>query len=129
MKLTLKDKDFLEKLKSLLESKDLLIELKEPGLKRFVLHRNYGDKIESEFNLTRQGIRWRFNRLFNQIYVNSYLAIFWIESNFGTELRKMALEIAREHVELRKKALKMGNLGFCRREKRSVDPRSERPQM
>ena len=128
MKLTLKDKDFLDKLKSLLESKELSIELKEAGLKRFVLHRNYGDKIESEFNLTRQGIRWRFNRLFNQIYVNSYLAIFWIESNFGTELRKMALQIAREQIELRKKALKMDNLGFCRRQKRSVIPESEAPQ-
>ena len=115
MKLTLKDKDFLDKLKSLLESKELSIELKEAGLKRFVLHRNDGDKIESEFNLTRQGIRWRFNRLFNQIYVDSYLAIFWIESNFGTELRKMALQIARDQIELRKKALKMDNLGFCRR--------------
>jgi hypothetical protein len=129
MKLTLKDKDFLEKLRSLLESKELSIELKEAGLKRFVLHRNYGDKIETEFNMTRQGIRWRFNRLFNQIYINSYLAIFWIESNFGTELRKMALEIARERIEVRKKALKMGNLGGCRRENGNSSPKLERPQM
>jgi hypothetical protein len=78
--------------------------------------------------MTRQGIRWRFNRLFNQIYINSYLTIFWIESNFGTELRKMALEIAREQIELRKKALKMDNLEVCRREKRHVNPRSEGPQ-
>jgi hypothetical protein len=129
MKLTLKDKEFLEKLKSLLESKELSIELKEDGLKRLVLHRNYGDKIESEFNLTRQGIRWRFKRIFNEIYVNAYLAIFWIESNFGTELRQMAMEIAREQVEFRKKAKKMEDFEFCRREKGSSEPKSEGPQL
>ena len=46
MKLTLKDKDFLEKLKVLLESKELSIELKEDGVKRLVLRQNYGDKIQ-----------------------------------------------------------------------------------
>jgi hypothetical protein len=45
MKLTVKDKDFLERLKSLLESKDLTVELKDDGLKSFVLRQNYGDKI------------------------------------------------------------------------------------
>ena len=45
MKLTIKDKDFLERLKVLLESKELSIQLKEDGLKRFVLHQNYGDRI------------------------------------------------------------------------------------
>ena len=119
--------DFLEKLKSLLQSKELRVGLKEDGIKRFVLHRNYGDKIESEFNLTRQGIRWRFKRIFDEIYVNSYLAIFWIESNFGTQLRKMAMEVARERVEQRKKAQKMEDFRFCRREKRSSDTKSERP--
>lgn len=110
MKLTLKDKDFLDSLRILIDSKDLAVELKYDGFKRFVLKRNYGDKIEGAFKITRQGVRWRFNRLFNQIYINSYLAIFWIESNFGTELRHKALEIAKERVELRKKAQKIGNL-------------------
>lgn len=110
MKLTLKDKDFLERLRVLLDSKDLSIELKYDGLTRFVLCQNYGDKIENTFKMTRQGVRWRFQRLFNEVYINAYLAIFWIESNFGSELRQKALEIAREHVELRKKAQKMGNL-------------------
>jgi hypothetical protein len=114
MKLTLKDKDFLERLRILLDSKDLAIELKYDGLKRFVLRQNYGDKIEDTFKITRQGVRWRFNRLFNQIYINAYLSLFWIESNFGTELRQKALEIAKERVELRKKALKIGNLSGYR---------------
>jgi len=109
MKLTLKDKDFLERLRILLDSKDLAIELKYDGLKRFVLRQNYGDKIEDTFKMTRQGIRWRFQRLFNDIYINAYLTLFWIESNFGTDLRQMAIEIAKERVTMRKKAQEMGN--------------------
>ena len=115
MKLTLKDKDFLEHLKRLFDSKDLEIGLKKGGLKRLVLRKNYGDKIFQNFNMTRQGVRWRFQRLFNEIYVEAYRTIFMIESLFGTELRQKALEIARERVELRKKAQKAGNFDFHRR--------------
>jgi hypothetical protein len=110
MKLTLKDKDFLERLRTLVNSKDLSIELKEDGMKRLVLRQNYGDKIESEFGMTRQGVRWRFQRIFSEVYVSSYEAIFWVESQFGTELRQAALEIAKERVELRQKARKMGQI-------------------
>jgi hypothetical protein len=108
MKLTLKDKDFLERLRILLDSKDLSVELKYDGFKRFVLRQNYGDKVEDTFKMTRQGVRWRFQRLFTEIYVGAYCTIFWIESNFGTELRQKALEIAKERIELRKKAQKIG---------------------
>lgn len=108
MKLTLKDKDFLERLCILLKSKDLAIELKYDGLKRFVLRQNYGDQIESAFNLTRQGVRWRFQRLFNEIYVSAYECIYVVESMFGIDLRYKAMEIAKERVELRKKSQKMG---------------------
>jgi hypothetical protein len=106
MKLTYKDKDFLERLKKLLDEKELGIELKEDGIKRLVLRQNYGDKIEKTFKMSRQGVRWRFYRLFNEIYTEAYMTIFFVESNFGTELRQMAIEIARERVELRKKAQK-----------------------
>ena len=115
MKLTNKDKDFLEKLKSLFEKKELSVELKDDGVKRMVLIKNYGEKVHSAFSLTRQGVRWRFQRLFSEIYVNAYLTIFWVESNFGTELRKMAIEIAKERIALRKKAQKMGQDDACRR--------------
>ena len=108
MKLTVKDKDFLAQLRALLDSKDLSIELKNDGLKRLVLRQNYGDKIEAAFGMTRQGVRWRFQRLFNEIYVQAYCTIFWVESYFGTELRQMALEIAKEQVVLRKEARKRG---------------------
>ena len=116
MKLTSKDKDFLERLKRLLDEKELAIELKEDGIKRLVLRQNYGDKVEKTFNMSRQGVRWRFYRLMNEIYLSAYESIFWIESNFGTELRQMAMEIARERVELRKKAQKVEFFDASRRE-------------
>ena len=104
MKLTIKDKEFLEKLKFFLGSKELSIELKSDGLKRLVLCRNYGDKIESVFNMSRQGVRWRFQRLFNEIYVSAYETIYFVESLFGIELRQKAIEIAKERVAMRKNA-------------------------
>ena len=82
MKLTVKDKDFLERLKRLLEEKELKIDLKEDGLKRFVLRQNYGDKIEKCFGMTRQGVRWRFHHL-TEMYISSVEVIYFLESNFG----------------------------------------------
>ena len=122
MKLTCKDKDFLERLKVLLAEKELSIDLKEDGYKRLVLRQNYGDRVEKTFNMSRQGVRWRFYRLFNEIYISSYECIFWIESNFGTELRQMAMEIARERVELRKKAQKVEFFDASRRENEQSEP-------
>ena len=116
MKLTNKDKEFLERLKAFLIKKELVIELKDDGLKRLVLRKNYGDKVGRVFQMTRQGVRWRFNRLFNEIYVNAYLTVYWIESNFGTGLRGKALEIARERIDLRKQAQGRGSFSVSRRE-------------
>ena len=115
MKLTIKDREFLEQLKCLFEEKELSVELKDDGIKRMVLRKNYGDKVESAFRLTRQGVRWRFQRLFNEIYISSYETIYWIESLFGTNLRQKAIEIARERVAFRKKAKKMREFDVCRR--------------
>ena len=109
MKLTVNDKNFLERLKALIDAKELTIELKEDGLKRLVLRQNYGDKVKMAFNMSRQGVRWRFHRIFSEIYVSAYETICFVEKLFGTELRHKAIEIARERVELRKKAQKMGN--------------------
>ena len=117
MKLTVKDKDFLEMLKQLLEEKELKICLKEDGLKRLVLCQNYGDKVERNFNMTRQGVRWRFQHL-AEMYVSSLEVIYFLESNFGTELRPMALEIARERVSFRIKASSKGFFDGYRREKK-----------
>jgi len=110
MKLTLKDKEFLERLKNLYDQEDLQIRLVHSSPYYLKLCRNYGDRIESEFGMTRQGVRWRFHRLFNDIYVSAYEAIYWVESNFGTSLRKDAIAIVKERVEMRKKLLKSVNL-------------------
>jgi len=116
MNLSEKDKIFLEHLKKLCDENQLEIELRNVGVKYMVLRQNYGDKVESSFGMTRQGVRWRFHRLFNEIYVSSYETIYWVESSFGTGLRGMALEIARERVEMRKKANKMEFFSTPRRE-------------
>ena len=116
MMLTQKDRDFLERLKPLLESKDLSVEMKEDGYKRLVLKQNYGDKIESAFRMSRQGVRWRFWRLFNEVYVSAYETIYLIESLFGVQLRQQALAIAKERVEMRKRNQKIGDFDICRRQ-------------
>ena len=103
MKLTEKDKIFLERLKGLTQIKELWVELKQDGYKRLVLKGNYGERINQVFKMSRQGVRWRFYRLFNLIYASAYETIYFIETTFGTELRDKAIEIAKEKIELFKK--------------------------
>ena len=122
MKLTDNDRAFLTKLRALLDEKGLSIELKEDGLKRLVLRQNYGERIERAFGTTRQGARWRFQRLFNEIYIEAYERIWWIESHFGTELRNHAIAIAKQRIELRRKAQKMSQFAFPRRENVQTQP-------
>ena len=110
MKLTLKDREFLEKLKDVVDKLDLCIEPKRDGVTRLVLRNNYGARIESHFGMTRQGVRWRFQRLFSEIYVNAYLTILWVESNFGAHLRQQAMAIAKERMELYQRAKREGTL-------------------
>ncbi len=43
MKLTVKDKEFLERLRELMQNKELSVDLKTDGYKRMVLRGNYGD--------------------------------------------------------------------------------------
>jgi len=105
----------------------LAIELKEDGIKRLVLRQNYGDKVEKTFNMSRQGVRWRFYRLFNEVYIEAYQIIFFVESNFGTGLRQMAMEIARERVDLRKRAQKVEFFDASRRENGQQEPKSASP--
>ncbi len=125
MNLSEKDKVFLERLKKLCDENQLEIEIKDAGVKYMVLRQNYGDKIELRFGMTRQGVRWRFHRLFNEIYVSSYETIYWVESSFGTGLRGMALDIVRERVEMRKKANKMVFFGTPRRENDESEDESQ----
>ena len=108
MKLTEKDRTFLENLKVLMESKDLWVELKpgEPGY--MVLKGTYGEKIHKTFRMTRQGVRWRFQRLFNHVYVEAFETILMIEKTFGTQLREHAVQISKERYTLRQEALRHG---------------------
>jgi hypothetical protein len=110
MKLTMKDKIYIEKLKTLYEAHDLDIRLSSEVPMRFVLCNNYGDKIQESFGISRQGVRWRFQRLFSEVYVSAYETIYWIESSFGTSLRKDAIAIVKERIRNRRKLQKMGKL-------------------
>ena len=108
MKLTEKDKTFLEILKRLMESKDLWVELKPGSPSHMVLRGTYGEKIHKAFRMSRQGVRWRFWRLFNEIYVASFESILHLEKTFGTQLRDHAIRISKERYALRQEVARTG---------------------
>ena len=91
-----------------MESKDLWVELKPSRPSYMVLKGTYGEKIHKTFRITRQGVRWRFYRLFNQVYVDAFSTILMIEKIFGTELREYAVSISKERYELRQECLSKG---------------------
>jgi hypothetical protein len=106
MKLTEKDATFLEDLKALTDSKDLWIELKPGRPSYMVLKGTYGEKIHETFRMSRQGVRWRFQRLFNHVYVEAFLTILMIEKTFGTQLREHAVRISRERYAISEDVVK-----------------------
>jgi len=122
MKLTAKDKEFLERLRAVLDQKQMSIEMKDDGRKRLILRQNYGDKIEQDFGMSRQGVRWRFQRLFNDVYVEAYERVWWVESIFGAELRHHAVAMAKERIELRKRVQKTTPISLRRREETGQGP-------
>jgi len=87
-----------------MESKDLWVELKPNRPSYMVLKGTYGEKIHQTFRMTRQGERWRFYRLFNQVYVEAFRTILFLEKVFGTQLRDYAVRISREKWSLRSEA-------------------------
>ena len=73
MKLTHKDARFLRDLRALLNEDAVRVVFREDGLKRFILRQNYGTAtVENRFGITRQGVRWRFQRIFGDLYVSAY---------------------------------------------------------
>lgn len=106
MKLNQKDSEFLERLKQLVDQNEVWIQrtLRSPFY--FVLRGNYGARLERRFKLTRQGVRWRFSRLFNEIYVSAYETIIFVEKQLGTDFRQDALVIAHDRFVRRQRALK-----------------------
>ena len=73
-----------------------------------VLKGTYGEKIHKTFRMTRQGVRWRFQRLFSHVYVEAFLTILMIEKIFGTELREYAVRVSKERYALMQEIMKKG---------------------
>ena len=132
MKLTEKDRTFLELLRKLMQSHDLSVELKVDRPSYMVLRGTYGDKINRAFRMTRQGVRWRFWRVFNDIYIAAFSTILLIEKTFGTELREHAIRISKDRYTLRQemmsgrletKAASGNRTGSAREKQRERDER------
>ena len=97
-----------------MELKDLWVELRPGSPSHMVLRGTYGEKIHEAFRMTRQGVRWRFWRLFNEIYVASFESILFLEKTFGTQLRDHAIRISKERYHLRQEARESGFQGADR---------------
>ena len=91
-----------------MDSKDLSVELKPGNPSRMILKGTYGEKIHKTFGVTRQGVRWRFQRLFGEVYVEAFLVIMAIEKIFGSQLREYAIRISRERYAWRQESLQQG---------------------
>ena len=91
-----------------MDSKDLSVELKRDQPSYMVLRGTYGEKIYKAFGMTRQGVRWRFWRVMNDIYVSAFESILFVENVFGTQLREHAIRISRERYALRQEAARTG---------------------
>jgi hypothetical protein len=91
-----------------MESKELWVELKPGKPSRMVLKGTYGEKVHKAFRMTRQGVRWRFWRLFNDIYVSAFETILFLEKIFGTQLREHAIRISKERYALRQEIARSG---------------------
>ena len=91
-----------------MESKDLWVELRPDRPSYMVLKGTYGEKVHKAFRMSRQGVRWRFRRLFNDVYVSAFETILFIEKTFGTQLREHAIRISKERYALRQEIAKTG---------------------
>lgn len=89
-------------------SKDLWVELRSAEPSYMVLKGTYGQKIHRTFHMTRQGVRWRFDRLFNHVYVEAFETILFLEKIFGTELRDHAIRISKQRYKIRQEAMQRG---------------------
>ncbi len=102
MRLTEKDREFLTTLAALMrEDEGLFVDMVADRPSYMVLRGNYGQRIHEAFGMTRQGVRWRFQRLFNEVYVNAFTTILLLEQTFGSTLREYAVRVSRERYALR----------------------------
>ena len=91
-----------------MESRDLRVELKPDTPSYMVLRGTYGERVHDAFRISRQGVRWRFHRLFNDVYVSAFETILLIEKSFGSHLRDHAIRISRERHALRQRMRENG---------------------
>ena len=84
-----------------MESRELWVDLRSARPSYMVLRGTYGDKVHQTFRVSRQGLRWRFQRLFNQVYVDAFETILFVETTFGPQLRDHAIRISKERYTLR----------------------------
>ena len=91
-----------------MDSKDLWVELKPGKPSYMVLRGTYGEKIHKAFRMTRQGVRWRFLRVFCDIYTEAFTVVLFIEKTFGTQLREHAIHISKERYALRQEIARTG---------------------
>lgn len=91
-----------------MDSKELSVELKPGRPSYMVLKGTYGDRIHQAFRMSRQGVRWRFQRLLGDIYVSAFETILFIEKTFGTQLREHAVRISKERYALRQEIRESG---------------------
>lgn len=125
---TQKERLFLERLERLARERDLSVELvtgvpdTSGGM---VLRGTYGDRIHRTFGMSRQGVRWRFHRLFNEVYVSAFETILLIENTFGTELRDHALQISRERHAARREAARTDPMPSSPTDSEALDQEEE----
>ena len=106
-----------------MESRDLWVEFKPGSPSSMVLRGTYGEKMHKAFRMTRQGVRWRFWRLFNDIYVSAFETILFIEKIFGAELRDHAIRISKERHALRQEIARSGFQSADEIQRTSAEPR------
>ena len=116
-----------------MESKDLWIELRPGRPSSLVLKGTYGEKVHQSFRMSRQGVRWRFHRVFSEMYVSAFETILFIEKAFGTQLRDHAIRISKERYDERQKWRENGFQGAdsltSRRQTQEPAPSGRGPEM
>ena len=91
-----------------MESRELWVDLRSARPSYMVLRGTYGDRVHRTFRVSRQGLRWRFQKLFNRAYVDAFETILFVETTFGSQLRDHAIRISTERYTLRQELTRLG---------------------
>lgn len=91
-----------------MESHELGVELRAGQPSYMVLRGTYGDRVHEAFGMSRQGVRWRFQRLLGDVYVSAFESILFIEKTLGPQLREHAVRISQERYALRQRLREAG---------------------